>query len=176
MHDPRAVLIVEGESDRAAVLVLAARAGRDLTAERVAVVSMSGFTGIGRALAHHGPQGRGLPLAVLSDAREARFVARALADHGLEGRLFVCTADLEDELIRAAGPELVERVLAGRGELPAFRSFQRQPAQRDRALDAQLRRFIGTRSGRKRAVAEALARAVPAERVPAPLAGMLAAV
>jgi hypothetical protein len=45
---------------------------------------------------------------------------------------FVCVADLEDELIRAAGPALVAEVFAAHGDLGAFRTIQRQPAWRGR--------------------------------------------
>lgn len=62
---------------------------------------------------------------------------------------FACDADLEDQLIRALGTDAVERVLAREGELESFRRFQNQPDQRGRDVHAQLRRFMGTRAGRK---------------------------
>lgn len=48
------------------------------------------------------------------------------------------------------------------------------PAQRDRPLPAQLRRFMGTRSGRKVHYGTALAAALDPARLPPPLAGLLA--
>jgi hypothetical protein len=62
---------------------------------------------------------------------------------------YVCTADLEDELIRAAGAAAVERIISDQGELGSFRTFQQQPAQRRQTAGQQLHRFLGTRSGRK---------------------------
>ena len=48
---------MEGISDRVAVEALAVRRGRDLDAERVAVVAIGGAQAIGRVLARFGPQG-----------------------------------------------------------------------------------------------------------------------
>jgi hypothetical protein len=53
---------------------------------------------------------------------------------------FVCTIDLEDELIRALGTGQVEQIIKARGELRSLRTLQRQPAQRDRPAPDQLRR------------------------------------
>src|SRR5262245_53720436 len=60
---PRAVVLVEGESDRCAVEALAGRRGRDLAAERVAVVPIGGAQAIGRVLRRYGPAGLDLRLA-----------------------------------------------------------------------------------------------------------------
>ncbi len=79
---------------------------------------------------------------------------------------FVCVADLEDELIRALGTDEVERIFDAEGELPSFRRFQRQPAQRERTTHQQLHRSIGARSGRKERYGALLAGAVPLDRVP----------
>jgi hypothetical protein len=87
---------------------------------------------------------------------------------------FVCVADLEDELIRSLGTARVEQVVADQGELGPLRTFSKQPAQRDRARAEQLRRFMGTRSGRKIQYARALAEALDPARVPDPLARLLA--
>ena len=62
---------------------------------------------------------------------------------------YVCDVDLEDELIRALGTAAVEAIVDAQGELGTFRTFQHQPAQRGRPAEAQLRRFMGTASGRK---------------------------
>jgi hypothetical protein len=86
----------------------------------------------------------------------------------------VCVADLEDELIRCLGPAAVERVVERQGELGSFRTFQRQPAQRERSLHDQLRRFLGTRSGRKGRYARLLVDALDLSRVPGPLDRLLA--
>lgn len=170
----RAVVFVEGASDHAALLALAARQGRGLDAEGVAVVPMDGFSGIGRFLDLFGPAGRGLRLAGLCDEAEAWYVGGRLAGAGVDDATFhVCHPDLEGELVAALGPDGVESVLDALGDLATFRRFQRQPAQRDRPLDAQLHRFLGTRSGRKIAAARAMVDALPLDRVPAPLRAVL---
>lgn len=181
--DPEAVVLVEGASDHAAVVALAARLSRDLVGDRIAVVPMEGFSGIGRFLARYGPAGRDVRLAGLCDVNEARSFAAALEREGLGRDLteqgmaalgfHVCHDDLEDELIRALGPGAVEAVLDEVGELVSFRRFQRQPAQRGRSLDAQLRRFLGTRAGRKVRMARALVEALDPAAVPAPLLAAL---
>jgi hypothetical protein len=54
--------------------------------------------------------------------------------------------------------------------------LQRQPAQRGRPLEQQLMLFFAGRSGNKVRYARVLAAAVPRDRVPHPLAQLLAAV
>src|ERR1043166_8433314 len=110
---PRAVVLVEGSSDRRAVETLARRRGRDLEAEGVAVVPMGGYGNLPRALEEH----RGLRLAGLYDLRRA--LGCADRDELERAGFFACTRDLEDELTRAAGPEGVLRVLEEQGELRA---------------------------------------------------------
>ncbi len=179
-----AVVLVEGESDRRALEALAVRFGRDLRAEGVAVVPIGGATNIRRFLAEYGPRGRGLALAGLCDAGEAPAVRRGLEWAGLGRDLtrdgmeslgfYVCDRDLEDELIRALGVAAVEQVIADAGELPSFRTLQRQPAPREWTSERQLRRFMGTRSGRKARYAELLVAALDLTRVPRPLERVLA--
>jgi len=55
------------------------------------------------------------------------------------------------------------------GEEHRFRTFSDQPAQRDRPLDARLRRFLGTKSGRKIRYGRLLVEALDLDAVPAPL-------
>ena len=86
----------------------------------------------------------------------------------------MCIADLEDELIRALGSAVVEDVIDAHGELGSFRIMQKQPDQRERTVDQQLRRFMGTRSGRKMHYARALVDALDLHRVPRPLEELLA--
>ncbi|MEV4544084.1 TOPRIM nucleotidyl transferase/hydrolase domain-containing protein [Micromonospora echinaurantiaca] len=182
--DARAVVLVEGVSDRAAVLALAARRGRDLAAEGVHVVVMGGVTNVGHFLARLGPPGRDLRLAGLYDENEEGFVRRSLERTGLGAGLsraamaelgfHACVADLEDELVRAVGPAGVREVFAAQGELRAFRIFERQPAQQGRPVTAQLRRFLGTRSGRKEAYGRLLVEALEPDRVPRSLDAVLA--
>jgi hypothetical protein len=179
-----AVVLVEGMSDQSALATLAARHGRDLAGQGVFIVPMGGATNIGHFLAVFGPQGFGVRLAGLCDQGEEQEVRRALARAGLRPgparadleRLgfFVCVADLEDELIRALGVAVTEQLIAGQGELGSFRTFVNQPAQRTRPRDQQLRRFMGTRSGRKIHYGHVLAGALDLARVPRPLDAVLA--
>jgi hypothetical protein len=180
---PRAVVLVEGLSDRLALEALARRRGRDLEAEGVAVATMGGVMNIRAFLVRYGPQGLNVQLAGLYDAGEEADVRRGLERAGLgsdvdrEGleRLgfFACDADLEDELIRALGVAAVERVLDAQGDLMPFRTFQRQPAWRGRSAEEQLRRFLGTHSGRKIQTAPLLVEALDLDRVPRPLDAVL---
>ena len=174
---PGAVVLVVGVSDQLAVEALAARRGRDLAAEGVAVVPIGGAGNIGRFLDLLIPQG--IRLAGLCDAGEKREFRLALGRAGLGSELgragfHVCDADLEDELIRCLGAARVEQIVEAEGELGRFRTFQRQPAQRARSIEAQLRRFMGTRGGRKIHYAPVLVGALDLSRVPPPLDGVLA--
>jgi hypothetical protein len=87
---------------------------------------------------------------------------------------FVCVDDLEDELIRCLGTAVVEHVLDAHGDLRSFRIFQKQPAQHGRTAQQQLRRFMGTRSGRKIHYGRWLVEALDVDRVPRPLDLVLA--
>jgi hypothetical protein len=180
----RAVILVEGVSDQAAVETLAGRCGRDLAGEGVAVLPMGGATNIGHYLALLGPGGLNLALAGLCDAGEEHDFRRGLERAGFgpvtsraalaRQGFFVCVADLEDELIRSLGLASVEEVISSHGDLPSLRRFQQQPAQRGRAPEAQFRRFMGTRSGRKARYARLLSGALDVARVPGPLGQLLA--
>jgi hypothetical protein len=182
--DPRTVVLVEGASDQVALEALAARRGRDLAAEGVAVVPMGGAGNVGRFLELFGPGGLDVRLAGLCDAGEEAEFRRGLERAGLGAGLgragmealgfYVCVADLEDELICCLGAAAVERVVATQGELGSFRTFQRQPAWRGRSSQAQLRRFIGTHSGRKVRYARLLVDALDLACVPRPLNRLLA--
>ncbi|MFJ8568578.1 TOPRIM nucleotidyl transferase/hydrolase domain-containing protein [Streptomyces sp. NPDC093514] len=171
----RTAALLEGPSDLAAVEALAARRGRDLAAEGVCVVSMGGAMSVARYTGLLGPPGLGLRLTGLCDENEQPFYDRALDRAGAprEG-FFVCVADLEDELIRALGTTRIEDILRSEGELRSWQTFVRQPAQRDRPRQRQLRRFLGTTKGRKIRYGRLLAEALAPEEVPAPLDDLLA--
>ena len=79
----RAVVLVEGESDRNALEALAERRGRDLAAEGVAVEPIGGAQAIGRFLERFGPRGLDVRLAGLYDAGEEPAVRRSLERAGL---------------------------------------------------------------------------------------------
>jgi hypothetical protein len=180
----RAVVLVEGESDRNALEALAERRGRDLAAEGVAVEPIGGAQAIGRYLERFGPRGLDVRLAGLYDAGEEAAVTRRLERAGLGSDLtraamerlgfFACVEDLEDELIRSLGVPAVEAVVAAQGELRSFRTLQRQPAQRGVPVEGQLRRFMGTHSGRKIQYGRLLVEALDPARVPRPLDLVLA--
>ncbi len=179
-----AVVLVEGISDQLALEALAARRGLNLDAEGIAIVPMGGSKNIRSFLDRFGPQGLNVRLAGLCDAAEESDFQRALERAGLGSDLtrtdmerlgfYVCVADLEDELIRSLGAAAVERVIDAKGELEPFRSFQNQPAWRERAHEAQLRRFFGTHGGRKIESAALLVDALDLDRVPRPLDLVLA--
>ena len=182
----RTVVLVEGVSDQVALETLARRRGRTLEAEGVSIVSMGGAHKIASFLERFGPQGLDIALAGLCDVGEEGEFRRALERAGLGSDLtrdemerlgfYVCVADLEDELIRALGADIVERVIDAQGELGPFRTFQKQPAWRDRTIEEQLRRFLGTHSGRKIQSAASLVEALPLTDVPRPLDRLLAQV
>ncbi|OKK15999.1 hypothetical protein AMK16_24975 [Streptomyces sp. CB00455] len=173
----RTAVLLEGPSDLAAVEALAARRGRDLAAEGVCVVPMGGAMSVGRYAGLLGPPGLGLRLTGLCDEGERRFYDRALerARAPLPG-FFVCVADLEDELIRTLGTPRVEEIIEGEDDRRAWQTFLRQPAQHGRPRQQQLRRFLGTKKGRKIRYGRLLVEALDPGQVPAPLGGLLTSV
>lgn len=179
----RAVVFVEGLSDQRALEALAARLGRDLDAEGIVVMPIGGATPIGHYLRRYGPRGLNVRLAGLCDAGEEAFTRRALEREGFGSHLtradmealgfFVCGLDLEDELIRSLGATRVLDIVAAQRELASFRRFQKQPAQRLRPVEPQLRRFLGTRAGRKIRYGSLLVDALDLDDVPRPLDRLL---
>jgi hypothetical protein len=160
-------VLVEGASDRRALEVLAGRVGVRLPT----VVDMRGITN----LRTHLDRGGG-PFVLLHDARESPYVVRVLDRAGRDVTRFVCDADLEDELIRAVGVEAMLAVVDREGERTAYERMAQQPAQRDRTDHQRLHRWLGARSGHKLTYAGLLADAVPLDRVPQPLIGLLHAI
>jgi len=157
----RTAVLVEGTSDKVAVETLARGRGVDLG--RVAVVALGGVTNAANFLAL--VDTRMLRVAGLCDVAERRYFDRVLET------VFVCDPDLEGEFIRALGIEGVEAVVEGLGQLHDLRVFQNQPFQRERPAEDQLRRFMGTTSGRKALYARALAEALGTP--PPPLEALL---
>jgi hypothetical protein len=181
-----AVVLVEGISDQIALEAAAVRRGRDLEAERVVIVPMGGAHAIGRFLTSLGPLGARMRLAGLCDLHEEEIFRRGMvAAHlgsprtrtDLENLgFYVCVNDLEDELIRAVGPVGVEALFESQGDLGSFRSLQSQPAWRGREPEAQMRRFLGSGSGRKLRYARLLVKAaVGRYALPRPLDALLTA-
>lgn len=181
----RTAVLVEGVSDQRAVEALAARQGRDLTDEGVWVVPMGGAMSVGRYLRVLGT-GLSVPVRGLCDEAEEGYFRRGLERAGYGTDLtrstmeslgfFVCHADLEEELIRGLGVDGVERVLEVEGDLRRFRRFQNQVAQRGRPVERQLRRFLGTTSGRKARYGGVLVHALDPNRIPPPLQRLLASI
>jgi hypothetical protein len=179
----RAVVLVEGISDQIALETLAARYSRDLDAEAVVILPIGGAHAVAHYLCRFGPQGGDLRLAGLCDAGEEDIFRKGLtkARIGSPGgradmeRLgfHVCVDDLEDELIRAAGPERFE-ALDTRGDLGSFRTLQKQPAWRERSVRDQMRRFLGSGARRKLRYARLLVRSIDFDRIPRPLDAVLA--
>ena len=163
------VVLVEGHSDVAALEVLANAQG---VRDRVDLVAMGGVTNIRRHLGALATQRPEAVVLGVCDAGERRYLERA---EGLAG-VFVCDRDLEDELIRAVGPDQVVGLLDELGELRRFRTFQDQPEWRERDLVDQLQRFAGTASGRKAVFARRLAQAIDGGRIPEPLAQLFATI
>jgi hypothetical protein len=180
----RAVVLVEGISDQIALEALAERRGRELGAEGVSVVPIGGAQAIGRFLTLYGPQGRDVTLGGLCDEAEERDFSRGLERAGLGSArtraemerigFYVCVADLEDELIRALGAGVVEKVIEAHGDLGAFRTLQKQATWRGRSVEQQLRRFMGSGASRKIRYARLLVEALDLARVPRPLDLVLA--
>jgi hypothetical protein len=182
--DLRAVVLVEGISDRCALEALAERRGRNLDAEGISVVPIGGAQSIGRFLNRYGHQGLDVGLAGLCDAAEEGEFRRGVERAGLGSNLtradlerlgfYVCVADLEDELIRALGAASVEQVVDANGDLGSFRTLQKQPAWQGRPVEEQLRRFMGSGGRRKIRYARFLVEALDLTQVPRPLDQVLA--
>ena len=181
MEHVRAVVLVEGVSDKVALETLAVRRGRDLAYEGVFVEAIGGAHAIGRFLDLYGPQGSNVGLAGFCDVGEEGAFRRALERTGLGVDLdraamerlgfFVCDRDLEDELIRSLGVEAVKEIFAAHGKLGSFRTYQKQPAHRGRPTEEQLRGFL---TNWKIYLAAPLVEALDLDRVPHPLDGVLA--
>ena len=180
----RTAILVEGWSDEAALETLARRDGTHLAAQRVLVFPVGGVTNLARFAGALSRSGLGVRLAGLYDASDEALALRGLERAGVgtgptrasaeRAGFFVCDHDLEDELIRALGTAAVEGLLAAQGELSSFRRFQAQPAQLGRDVHGQLKRFMGTRSGRKIRYGALLVEALEPARVPLSLQRVLA--
>jgi len=178
------IVLVEGDSDAAAVETLAARCEPSRSGA-LQVLSAHGITNFPRLLVRIRAETPRRSVVGLYDEPEEHVVRRALEASGI-GRarnradierlgFFACVADLEDELIRSLGVDRVEHLVDGEGELAAFRILQKQPAQRGRPVAQQLRRFIGTKSMRKIRYGRLLAAAIDLDHCPDPLRRVISA-
>lgn len=168
MTAERAIVLVEGLSDRAALEALARRRGRDLAAEGVSIVVVGGAQAVERSL-----RGRsGVRVAGLYDLGEERVVLRGLERAGVSAEgFFACDPDLEGELVRALGPERMLALVTERGQLGAFETYCKQPAKRGLPLERQLHGWL---HNWKVAYAAPLVDALDLDRVPEPLDAVLA--
>jgi hypothetical protein len=156
-----AVVLVEGITDRLALEAVARRLALDL--DGIEIVPIGGAQAIRRAAAQY----EGERVAGLCDAGEERYFRRVLGDAA-----YVCDKDLEDELIRALGPDRVQEVVAAQGELETFRSFQNQVFWRERPVERQLRRWLQN-GGRYLRYPPLLIEAMEPGEIPRPLVGVL---
>lgn len=178
------MVLVEGDSDVLALHALAQRRRLDLAGHGVEIVPIGGATAIGTFLARYGPRGMAVRVGGLCDAGEEWTFRHALSREGFGDDLSrgamddlgfaVCVADLEDELIRALGVPAVERVIEVRGDMRAWQTMQKQPAQLAIPVERRLRRFMGTKSARKATYAPLLVDALDLDQVPRPLDRVLA--
>jgi hypothetical protein len=175
------LVLVEGESDAAAVRAVAELMGCELGSHHIQICPAGGVTNFPRALEAFLRQHPGAGICGLYDSAEERHVRRALTQAAIPIAthqslavfgFYACVADLEDELIRALGSEAVEQVLASQDELHSFRRFQAMPQHRSTSVQQQLRRFLGTRATRKIRSAQSLVQALDCSRLPQPLADL----
>jgi hypothetical protein len=178
----RKVILVEGISDVLAIRAMAIRAGRNLDAEGITLLSLEGGGGLDSYVKLLGPSGLGLELLGLCDADQegqwAKWLEAAGLGHSLDRAkmeaigFFVCDRDLEDELIRAVSVADVIQLIANEGEDAAFKAFIKAPAHSSKAPDDQIRSFFG-KSGRKARYAPLLVDATPSGSEPRSLQEVL---
>jgi putative ATP-dependent endonuclease of the OLD family len=147
----RNVVLVEGYSDRLALLTLARRKERDLDAEGTTVLSLEGGSGVGAFISLLGPNGLRLAVSGFCDSdKESKWIgALAAAGAKVTNRVelnalgfFVCERDLEDELVKALGVSSAQSLIAKEGEAKAFQKFVTQPAYASMTTEDQLRKFF----------------------------------
>lgn len=181
LDEPRAVVLVEGVSDRIAVESVAAHRGVDLAGLRVAVVATGGVHGLKRMLHEVKAAFPQSALCGLYDLGEQSVVERALVDEWMlrpgadpEGAGFYAAADdLEHELIRACGLPAAMAALESEGDLAGFRRMQQQPQWRGHDTAEQLHRWLAGGAERKLRYARILVQRTPADRLPGPLVAVV---
>jgi len=181
----RAVILVEGQSDKYALEAVAAKKKRNLDADGVTIVAMRGAGGISTFLSLLGPNGLKLKLAGLCDAKEESKWAQALEAHGLGSKLDrtsmatigfeVCDGDLEEVLIAAVGETTTLSIIDAQGDQADFNSFAQQPTQNTKSLSHQLHDFLHSR-GRNTTYAPLMVDAIDAGKLPAALENLINAI
>ena len=175
----RTIVLVEGQTDELALTLAARRLGRDLVAEGVSIVPMNGAHGIGRFLERLAAEEPGANLAGLYDEGEEKVIRAALERAGYGSDLdrggleragfFACSADLEDELVRAAGEAILLELIDREGDTQPWHTFQKQQAWQGRQLDQQFRRFIRSVSGRNSRYIRTIVETIDPSRLPRPV-------
>jgi hypothetical protein len=173
------IVLVEGLTDELALMLAARRSGRNLQAEGVSVVPINGAHAISRFLRQLAAEEPGARLAGLYDEGEEEVIRAALEGAGYgpnldRGRLeragfYACIADLEDELIRAAGETTLSRLIELEGDAQPWRTFRNQRAWHGRPADQQFRRFIRSVSERNSRYIRAIIETMDRTRLPRPL-------
>ena len=175
----RTIVLVEGVTDELALRLAARRSGRDLEAEGVSIIPINGAHAISRFLQQLAAEKPGARLAGLYDEGEEDVIRAALERAGygpnldrghLEGvGFFACIADLEEELIRAAGETTLSRLIQLEGDAQPWRTFRSQQAWHGRPVDQQFRRFIRSVSERNSRYIRAIVESMDPSRLPRPL-------
>ena len=114
----RAVILVEGVADRVIVEATARAMGVDLDRLGITVTEVNGAGSFKHAIRLFGSEGFGVPILGLVDLNEADIPADALGIDplNLNAKFFwVCSADLEEECVRALGAEPHARLLVASG-------------------------------------------------------------
>ena len=152
----RAVILVEGQSDKYALEAVAAKKKRNLDADGATIVAMRGAGGIGTFLSLLGPNGLKVKLAGLCDANEESKWAQALELHGMGAKLDraamatlgfeVCDRDLEEVLIAAVGEVKTLAIIDAQGDKAEFETFAQQPTQKTKPVPQQLHDFLHRRN------------------------------
>jgi hypothetical protein len=175
----RTIVLVEGVTDELALTVAARRSGRDLRAEGVSVVPINGAHAIGRFLRRLTAEEPEARLAGLYDEGEEEVIRAALEQAGYGSDLdrsrleevgfFACIADLEEELIRAAGESILSWLIELEGDAQPWHTFRKQRAWNGRPVDQQFRRFIRSVSERNSRYIRAIVETIDPSRLPRPL-------
>lgn len=181
----RAVILVEGQSDKYALEAVAAKKKRNLDADGVTIVAMRGAGVIATFLSLLGPDGLKLKLAGLCDAKEESKWAQALESHGMGSKLNraamsaigfeMCDGDLEEVLIAAVGEKTTLAIIDAQGDKAEFNSFAQQPTQKPKPVPQQLHDFLHLR-GRNITYAPLMVDAIDAAKLPAALERVINAV
>ena len=179
----RAIVLVEGSTDALALTLTASRMRRDLAAEGVAIVPIHGAHAARRSLLRLAGEQPEAILAGLYDEAEEDVIRAALEHAGYGPGLdrarmesagfFACVADLEDELIRAAGQTVVLTLIEREGDTQPWHTFRKQQAWEGRPLDQQFRRFIRSISERNSRYIRAIVETIDPSRLPRPLLQVL---